>query len=754
MKLSLLQKLLALFLGIFVLTAGGLASFAFVTSRDAMVFEFHLRGRTLAKAIASESRLYYQRGDVEGFTTLLQALGETEGVLAVLAYRESRALWVEASIIELTPEELTLPGELDDFEPEKTLTKQQRVAEFISPIFGTAERQRTGSTHTPVGWIRVVMDRRSLETRLDELVTRTLLVGSLVILGGGLGFIALLRRSLRVIGPLTQATRSVARGDLRPRVSVAGTDELAELARGFNLMLEQLHKTTVSKQYVDTIIRSLIDTLIVVTPDTSIRLANQAALRLLGYGEADVLGRSMAMIFLPDENPLTGRRYQELMATGTLEHLDTYYVTKGGRAVPVVLSLVVMRAEDGAVQGIACVAKDVTEMKQAQERLRLQGAALEAAANAVAITDRRGYVTWVNPAFHALTGYGPNEAIGKTLRILKSDRHDEAFYKHLWDTIMAGRVWRGEIVNRKKDGSLYTEEETITPVVDAHGAITHFIAIKQDVTDRKRAEAALVQAHQKLTELDRTRSRFFADISHELRTPLTVIRGEAEVTLRGKDKPVAAYKAALARIVDLTTQLNKLVADLLFLARSESGTLEISKQPMPLLDVLQEVHREAQVLAARQGLAATLAGPTEPCLVNGDPHRLRQLFMTLIDNASNYSRAGGTIEIRAVKGARDVAVTITDHGMGIPADDLPHVFERFYRGTRRSRPSPHIGSGLGLPIAKWIAEAHEGTISIASLVDEGTTVTVRLPLAAAPNRPTGDAATKTHPVADPEEPQP
>ena len=754
MQISLLQKLLALFLGIFVLAAGGLTYFAYLTSRDAMRIEFLIRGRTLTKAIASESRLYYQRADVEGFTTLLQALGETEGVLAVLAYRESRALWVETSIIELTPEELTLPGDLDEFEQEKTLAKQHRVAEFMSPIFGEVGQQRTGSTHAPVGWIRVMVDRRGLETRLGHLVTRTILFGGSIVLTGALAFTYLLRRSLRIIGPLTEATRTIARGDLRSRVPVTGTDELGELARCFNLMTEQLIKTTVSKQYLDNIIRSLIDTLIVMNPDGTIRMTNQAALTLLGYDERDLVGHAMDRVFPPRGNPLMGLTYHELLTKGALDHIETHYLTKQGHVVPVVLSLVVMRAEDGDVQGIACVAKDVTEMRQAQERLRLQGAALEAAANAVAITDQGGDITWVNPAFETLTGYEPKEAIGQNMRMLKSYRHDQAFYQRLWDTIVAGQVWQGEVINRRKDGSLYTEEETITPVLDHRGAITHFIAIKQDVTDRKRAEEALLQAHLKLTELDRLRSQFFADISHELRTPLTVIRGEAEVTLRGKDKPVAEYKTVLERIVGLTAQLNKLVADLLFLARSESGTLEISKQPTSLFDILKEVHREAQVLATRQGTVATLAGPTEPFLVNGDPQRLRQLFMTLVDNAVNYSQAGGAIEILALKRGTHVTVMIADNGMGIPADDLPHVFERFYRVKRRHKPTLHTGSGLGLPIAKWIAEAHEGTISIASLVGEGTTVTVQLPLDTAANHPKGDTTGSRRSLPQPQEPGP
>jgi len=230
--------------------------------------------------------------------------------------------------------------------------------------------------------------------------------------------------------------------------------------------------------------------------------------------------------------------------------------------------------------------------------------------------------------------------------------------------------------------------------------------------------------------LDQLRSNFFADISHELRTPLTVIRGEAEVTLRGKDKPVAEYKTTLDRIVTLTNQLNKLVSDLLFLARSESSTLEIGKQPVLLLEVLQEVHREAQVLAMRRGAVADLTAPPESFIVDGDPHRLQQLFMTLVDNSVNYSIQGGTVEIRVSKSGSNVAVMIIDDGIGIPVEDLPHVFERFYRAKRQQRPTLHPGSGLGLRSRNGLRKLTEER-SLLPASWTGDYVTVQLPLSTA-----------------------
>ncbi len=140
---------------------------------------------------------------------------------------------------------------------------------------------------------------------------------------------------------------------------------------------------------------------------------------------------------------------------------------------------------------------DITDKKRAEEQLRMQSIALNAAANAIVITDSNGTIEWVNKAFSELTGYTSDEAIGKNPKILKSDKQDQSFYKRLWETVLAGKVWQGEIINRRKDGSLYVDEQTITPIHDDHGAITHFIAVKQNITERKQTEHALIESEEK-----------------------------------------------------------------------------------------------------------------------------------------------------------------------------------------------------------------------------------------------------------------
>ena len=236
-----------------------------------------------------------------------------------------------------------------------------------------------------------------------------------------------------------------------------------------------------------------------------IQIFNVGAERMLGYAAADVMNKmTPADISDPTEviaraealsvefaTPITPG-FEALVFKASRGVEDIYnltYIRKDGRRFPAIVSVTALRDAQDAVIGYLLIGTDNTMREQAEAQLHLQGAALNAAANAIAITDRSGLTEWVNPAFSDLTGYSLAEAVGKNPRdLVKSDRQAPAFYKNLWDTILSGHVWRGEMVNRRKDSSLYTEEQTITPVRDLQGDISHFIAIKQDITERKRAE--------------------------------------------------------------------------------------------------------------------------------------------------------------------------------------------------------------------------------------------------------------------------
>jgi PAS domain S-box-containing protein len=726
---SLTHKLMALFLAVFFCAVWGLTYFAYTSSRNAMYQEFQIRGRMLAQTIASQTRVYYREQDIDGLTSLLHSLGEGEDIVAILAYHPSKALWLEFSGIQLTPGDLNFPDLGDAWQREMVLQRGYHISEFGSLVLDSSQRNNTLVTQS-VGAIRIFLDRNALEQRLNVLVQQTMATSLFTLLLGGGLFIILLRRSLQVITPLTDATKKVAEGDLHAAVPVSSSDELGELAKCFNSMTEQLLQTTVSKNYVDNIIHSMTDILIVLNPDGTIRSANRAALNLLGYEQNELLGQYAAIIFLPNENPLSGTTYHEILAQGLIDQIATTCRAKDGRAISVLLSAAAMRNDDRSVQGIACVAKDITERKHAEKSLieskEYNRTLFELSPIGLALFTMDGTVTDCNEAYAAITGRTREETIGLTYWELTPNEYDGAAKE-----IMATLTKTGSFQHYEKH--YYHRDGRLVPVrlfgnlIKRDNDLYIFCSV-EDITARRQAEKALRTAHQKLTELNESRSHFFADISHELRTPLTVIRGEAEVTLRGKNTPTSEYRTTLERIVQLTNQMNKLVGDLLFLARSESGTLQITLKPMSLLTMLNEVCQEANILAQSRSITVTFEGPSHHGINQGDPERLKQLFLILTDNAIKYGRKGGTIVMRMETTDVDTQVSVTDDGIGIPAEDLPHVFERAYRAWR-GRPSAVGGAGLGLPIAKWIAEAHQGTISIASLPDRGTTVTVRLPFA-------------------------
>jgi signal transduction histidine kinase len=243
--------------------------------------------------------------------------------------------------------------------------------------------------------------------------------------------------------------------------------------------------------------------------------------------------------------------------------------------------------------------------------------------------------------------------------------------------------------------------------------------------------AELAEANDALQRADAARRRFLADISHELRTPLTVIRGEAEITLRGPDRAPEEYRAALSRVAEQAVHTARLVDDLLFLARAEGGAPRLTVSAVALDGLLRRFIEDARAAAEAAQLHLTLAGQPAEVVVEGDAGRLRQLMMILVDNAIRYSRPGGSVELSLLRGPGSAVLRVSDQGIGIDAEDLPHVFDRFFRGTR-AQTHHGEGSGLGLPLARAIVEAHGGRIALDSRPGDGTVVTVTLPLASRP----------------------
>ncbi|HEV2898646.1 MAG TPA: ATP-binding protein [Pseudaminobacter sp.] len=255
--------------------------------------------------------------------------------------------------------------------------------------------------------------------------------------------------------------------------------------------------------------------------------------------------------------------------------------------------------------------------------------------------------------------------------------------------------------------------------------------LERQVTART---AELAAANQRLTDLDRLRVQFLADISHELRTPLTALRGEAEIPLRHGSKPEAVYRDALERIVTQSLEMSRLVDDLVFLSRSESDTIRFEPRRTDLVTIVADAVHDGEILARANAISIKADYRTDPIWVTADAQQLKQALVILLDNAIKYSPRGRPVNLSMTVSDGHARITIRDKGLGIPAEEIPKVFERFYRG-RSPKASRQPGSGLGLAIAKWLVEKHQGEITLTSEVGSFTEVVVRIPCADANEAP-------------------
>lgn len=339
-----------------------------------------------------------------------------------------------------------------------------------------------------LGWpVLAFMDAKEAFVPARQLRYIIFAMGSLVIIF----VIALaLVATRKITDPLIHLTRGaqmVAEGDFTTRIDIQADEEVLHLAGAFNQMTEKLHRTTVSRDYVDNILKSMINSLAVLTPQGKITTVNQALCDLLGYRQEELLGQPFDFL-LTEEEILRGEGADSLIGQKVVHTMERVYKTKEGRPVTVLFSSSVMSGKNDDVLGIICVAQDISERKRAEAEHARLATALQSVSEAILITDVHAVIQYVNPAYENMTGYRAHEVIGQTPGILKSGKQTEDFYKAMWDTLRRGKVWSSSLVNRRKDGSLFDAEETISIVRDSSFKIMNYVAVLRDVTDRKKAE--------------------------------------------------------------------------------------------------------------------------------------------------------------------------------------------------------------------------------------------------------------------------
>ncbi len=351
----------------------------------------------------------------------------------------------------------------------------------------------------------------------------------------------------------------------------------------------------------------------------------------------------------------------------------------------------------------------VDESKRAARELADMKYALDQSA-IVATTDTRGTITYVNDKFCEISKYSRDELLGRDHRIINSRYHPKEFMRDLWTTIAAGRVWRGEIRNRAKDGSIYWVDTTIVPFVDAAGRPYQYMAIRYETTARKRSEEQL-REQAALTRL----GEMAAVVAHEIKNPLAGIRGALQVIL-SRMPADQRDRAIVVEMIERLDSLGNIVRDLLLYARPTPPKQEI-------VDLRGIIDATAALLKRDPALAeVTVDVQGTPPPVDGDSEQLRIVFQNLIINAAQAMGGRGAVEVTMTSDAATCRVAIRDHGPGMSADAQARAFEPFFT-------TKHRGTGLGLPIARRVVEAHRGSIAINSEAGSGTSVLIELPVA-------------------------
>jgi PAS domain S-box-containing protein len=352
-------------------------------------------------------------------------------------------------------------------------------------------------------------------------------------------------------------------------------------------------------------------------------------------------------------------------------------------------------------------------------------AIVEESPTSVMITDPRGNVEYVNAKFTLLTGFSRAEVIGRNPRILKSGVQPPEVYRDLWTTISAGGEWRGELCNRRKSGELYWELAAISAIRDNDGHIGHYLAVKEDITERKTIEDLLWQAKAAAEASSTAKSRFLADMSHELRTPLNSILGFSQLMeLAGGETLSAKQREYLRWIRDGGEHLLDMVNDVLDLSKVEAGKVELERTAIDPAALVRRVLTTVRSLAAKKHLRVSAVVPEDIGTLDADEVRLKQVLYNLLSNAVKFTEPEKRIGVEARAEGSDLLITVWDEGIGIPAADIPKIFEPYAQS--RSRHTGE-GTGLGLAIVKKLVQLHGGVVTVESTPGVGTRFTVRLP---------------------------
>lgn len=518
---------------------------------------------------------------------------------------------------------------------------------------------------------------------------------------------------------------------------------------------------TIKEENYRDLVNSLMDyAIFMLDPDGYIISWSRQAEKLNGSPESEIVGKHFSIFFTP-EAVAEGKPERNLQMARDLERFEDegWRVRKDGSRFWANVVLTALRDSQGALIGFGNVTQDLTLRQHAEmeiERLdkELRGQlhrskteildykhALDESA-IVAITDQKGTIIHVNENFCKISRYSKEELLGQDHRIINSSHHSKEFIRELWVTIANGKIWRGELKNRAKDGTHYWVDTTIVPFLNEKGKPYQYLAIRSDITQRKLAEEQLYLANERLEqkvkertyeltqalererELNEMKSRFVSMASHEFRTPLSAILSSVSL-IEHYMAPEQAEKRTkhIDRIKSSVKNLTGILDDFLSLEKLEQGKVEVHCTDFDLqefmVDVIEEL--EGMVKKKRQKINFLFSGQPIVCQ---DKKILRNVLLNLLSNAVKYSPEDKEIQLNALVNEKTVFLSVKDEGIGIPQEAQKNLFSKFYRANNAINIQ---GTGLGLHIVRRYVELLEGTIAFESVENKGTTFIVEFP---------------------------
>ena len=374
--------------------------------------------------------------------------------------------------------------------------------------------------------------------------------------------------------------------------------------------------------------------------------------------------------------------------------------------------------------------KSHEQIKEKEDSIRKLWKGVQQSPASIIITNTKGVIEYVNPKFSKLTGYTAEEVVGKNPRMLKSGEKTPDEYKNMWKTIAEGKDWQGEFHNRKKNGELYWEYATISPIRNDENEITHFMAIKEDITALKNTESELIKAKEVAESAAETKSVFLAQMSHELRTPLNAILGySAILEEEAEESGVKEFIPDLQKIQSAGTHLLGLINNILDLAKIEAGKVDINYETIELDQLMDQLKYVIQPIAEKNGNAFELEVQENLDPISTDSTKLLQILINLLGNACKFTKNGVVkLRIRKEKLEDEECFTfqVSDTGIGMTEEQCKKVFGEFEQADS-STTRKYGGTGLGLSISKLYSEMMGGNISVNSELGKGSNFFLMLP---------------------------